>query len=518
MKRLTLLLFVYFLLFTSVLVYSDVTLPNVIGNNMVLQRDTEVPIWGWGSPDEEITLTLNSEDGNPIHTLTTVVGIDGNWQIKIPSMEAGGPYTLEVVGNNTLKLGNILFGEVWVCSGQSNMQWSVNASKDNVKEIAAAKYPDIRLFYVPRRASGLLKQNVTADWKETTPETIPNFSAVAYYFGRKLHRDLNVPIGLINTSWGGTRIEPWTPPVGFADVPALKSISQEIETVQSDYRKNLPLKIQEIEEWIDKTKIALKSDATLSQPPVISHPFNNHTRPTSIYNNMIHPLLPYAIRGAIWYQGESNVREGMMYHKKMKALIQGWRKVWQQGEFPFYFVQLAPFNYNRNATRRGLKPNPYVLPRLWESQTATLSIPNTGMVVTTDISNINDIHPRNKQAVGYRLALWALAKTYEKDDIVFSGPLYRDFELNENKILISFDHVGSGLMSSDGEPLTWFEIAGEDKQYHDAEATIEGNTIIVRSESVTDPIAVRFGWNQIAEPNLVNKEGLPASPFRTDSW
>lgn len=517
MKRIVLFFIIYLLLFPMVFVYSDVTLPNVIGSNMVLQRETEVPIWGWATPSEAIKVTLSTEKGDTLHTLTTQAGPNGNWQIKIPSMEAGGPYILNVVGNNSLELRNILFGEVWVCSGQSNMQWSVNASKDNVKEIAAAKYPNIRLFYVPRRASGLLQHNVIANWKETTPETIPNFSAVAYYFGRKLHTDLNVPIGLINTSWGGTRIEPWTPPVGFADVPALKSISQEIETVQSNYRQNLTSKIIEIEEWIDKTKKALETDEILTQPPIITHPFNNHTRPTSIFNNMIHPLIPYAIRGAIWYQGESNVREGMKYHKKMKALIQGWRKVWQQGEFPFYFVQLAPFNYNRNATRRGIKPNPYVLPKLWESQTATLDIPNTGMVVTTDISNINDIHPRNKQAVGYRLALWALAKNYNKD-LVFSGPLFKDFQVNEDKIRISFEHVGGGLMSSDGEPLTWFEIAGEDKQYHDAEATIEGNTISVTSQSVTNPIAVRFGWNQIAEPNLVNKEGLPASPFRTDSW
>lgn len=517
MKRIVLFFIIYLLLFPMVFVYSDVTLPNVIGSNMVLQRETEVPIWGWATPSEAIKVTLSTEKGDTLHTLTTQAGPNGNWQIKIPSMEAGGPYILNVVGNNSLELRNILFGEVWVCSGQSNMQWSVNASKDNVKEIAAAKYPNIRLFYVPRRASGLLQNNVIANWKETTPETIPNFSAVAYYFGRKLHTDLNVPIGLINTSWGGTRIEPWTPPVGFANVPALKSISQEIETVQSNYRQNLTSKIIEIEEWIDKTKKALETDEILTQPPIINHPFNNHTRPTSIYNNMIHPLIPYAIRGAIWYQGESNVREGMKYHKKMKALIQGWRKVWQQGEFPFYFVQLAPFNYNRNATRRGIKPNPYVLPKLWESQTATLDIPNTGMVVTTDISNINDIHPRNKQAVGYRLALWALAKNYNKD-LVFSGPLFKDFQVNEDKIRISFEHVGGGLMSSDGEPLTWFEIAGEDKQYHDAEATIEGNTISVTSQSVTNPIAVRFGWNQIAEPNLVNKEGLPASPFRTDSW
>ena len=518
MKRLVLFLFVYLLLFPIVLVHSDVTLPNVIGNNMVLQRDTDVPIWGWGSPSEEITITLNTEEGDTIHALSTIADTDGNWHVKFPPMEAGGPYIIRVVGNNTLELRNILFGEVWICSGQSNMQWSVNASKDNVEEIAAAKYPNIRLFYVPRKASGLLQQNVTADWKETTSETIPNFSAVAYYFGRKLHIDLDVPIGLINTSWGGTRIEPWTPPVGFAVVPALKSISEEIERVQSNYRQNLPSKIKEIEEWIEITKKALETDAILSQSPIINHPFNNHTRPTSIYNNMIHPLVPYAIRGAIWYQGESNVREGMMYHRKMKALIHGWREVWQQGEFPFYFVQLAPFNYNRNAARRGLKANPYVLPKLWEAQTATLSIPNTGMVVTTDISNINDIHPRNKQAVGFRLALWALAKTYDKKDLVYSGPLYRDFEVKGDMIQISFDHVGGGLMSSNGQPLTWFEIAGEDKKYHKAEASIEGNNIVVKSQLVTTPIAVRFGWNQIAEPNFVNKEGLPASPFRTDSW
>lgn len=518
MKRLLLFLFVYLLIFPIVLVHSEVTLPNLISSNMVMQRNTEVPIWGWGSPGEEISITLNSEEGTTLHTLSTVVDVDGNWQVKLPSMDTGGPYMMRIVGNNTLELRNILVGEVWICSGQSNMQWSVNASKDKEKEIAAAKYPNIRLFYVPRRASGFLQHNVTAEWKKTNPETIPNFSAVAYYFGRKLHKDLNVPIGLINTSWGGTRIEPWTPPTGFAAVPALKSISEEIDRVQSHYRQNLPTKIKEIEEWVDKTKIALETDATLTQLPVINHPFNNHTRPTAIYNNMIHPLIPFAIRGAIWYQGESNVREGMLYHKKMKALIHGWRKVWQQGEFPFYFVQLAPFNYDRNAARRGIKPNPFVLPKLWESQIASLSIPNTGMVVTTDISNINDIHPKNKQDVGYRLALWALAKTYDKEGLVYSGPLYKAFEVKADTIHIRFDHVGGGLMSSDGKPLTWFEISGEDKQYHDAEAIIEGDTIIVSSQSVTNPIAVRFGWNQVAEPNLVNKEGLPASPFRTDSW
>ena len=226
---------------------------------------------------------------------------------------------------------------------------------------------------------------------------------------------------------------------------------------------------------------------------------------------MIYPLVPYAIRGALWYQGESNMREGMVYHEKMKALINGWREVWKQGDFPFYFVQLAPWGgYDRN--------DPTHLPKIWEAQTATLALPNTGMVVTTDIGNVKDIHPRNKQDVGLRLAYWALANTYGKDDIVYSGPLYKSMEVEGDAILISFKYTGSGLVSRDGEPLSWFQIAGEDQQFVDAVAVIDGDTVVVSSDTVKAPVAVRLGWNQIAEPNLMNKEGLPVSPFRTDSW
>lgn len=518
MRRLVLFLTFYFLFFAQTLVYSEVTLPRVIGSNMVLQRDMQVPIWGWASVGEEISITLSAEGVEPLPVITTTADADGNWRIDLPAMEAGGPYTLRVTGSNTLELTNVLFGEVWFCSGQSNMQWTVRASKDSSAEIAAATYPKIRLFYVPRKSSGLLKKDVEANWQETSPETIRNFSAVAYYFGRKLHKDINVPIGLINSSWGGTRIEPWTPLVGFLSMPALKHISKEVQQIQANYRQQLPQKMKEIETWIAKTQKALETGASLTKMPNIVHPLNNHRRPTSIYNGMVYPLIPYAIRGAIWYQGESNLRDGMIYHRKMKALIHGWREVWQQGEFPFYFVQLAPFNYDRIAAQRGQNRNPFLLPKIWEAQTATLAVPNTGMAVITDVSNLRNIHPKNKQTVGLRLALWALAKTYGQDDLVYSGPLYKSMAVEGSTIRISFDHVGSGLMSRDDEALTWFQIAGEDKQFVEAVAIVDGDTVVVSNDAVQSPVAVRFGWHQNAEPNLANKEGLPASPFRTDSW
>ena len=514
MKLTTLFLIGFLLLFTGNFVYSEVTLPRVIGSNMVLQRDMQAPIWGWASAGEEISVTLSAEaEGvEPISTTTAVADAEGNWRTELPAMAAGGPYTLRVKGSNTLELTNVLFGEVWVCSGQSNMQWPVSASKDSEAEIAAGMYPKIRLFYVPRVPSGLLQQDVAADWYETTPETIPNFSAVAYYFGRKLYKNLDVPIGLINTSWGGTRIEPWTPPVGLDAVPALESISKEVQDVQANYREQLPEKMREIEAWIAETRKALETGAHLTQMPNNTHPLAHQGRPTALYNGMVHPILPYAIRGALWYQGESNLRDGMLYHEKMKALINGWREVWGQGDFPFYFVQLAPFNYG------GRDASPFFLPQIWEAQAATLALPNTGMAVITDIGNLRDIHPRNKQEVGRRLALWALAKTYGREDVTHSGPLYKSMAVEGNAIRLTFDAVGSGLMAQDEKPLTWFEIAGEDKQFVEAQATIDGDTIIVSSEAVAKPVAARFGWHQSAEPNFVNKEGLPASPFRTDSW
>ena len=507
MKKFTILLIGYVLFCTQPFAHAEVTLPNIFGDNMVLQRDMPIPIWGWAAAGEEVTVTLQDTD----YTVQTTADAKGNWRTKLPAMAAGGPYILHVAASNTLELTNVMFGEVWICSGQSNMEWPVRASKDSESEIAAADYPLIRLFNIPHKASGLLVPDVEAEWHPTTPETIPNFSAVAYAFGRKLYNTLDVPIGLINTSWGGTRIEPWTPPAGFDSVPALESISTDIQDIHAKYRAELPERMAQIEAWIAATREALETGEIITPMPDNRHPLTHHARPTGLYNGMVHPLVPVAMRGAIWYQGESNLRDGMLYHEKMKALINGWRAVWNQGDFPFYFVQLAPFTYGGGAS-------PYFLPEIWEAQTATLALANTGMAVTTDIGNLRDIHPRNKQEVGRRLALWALAKTYGREDITYSGPLYKSMAVDGNTIRLNFNFIGSGLISRDDEPLTWFEIAGEDKNFVKADATIEGDTIVVSSDAVAQPVAARFGWHQTAEPNLVNKEGLPASPFRTHPW
>ncbi|MYF98082.1 sialate O-acetylesterase [Candidatus Poribacteria bacterium] len=512
MKLTIFVLIISMLFMTSASTFADVKLPHIFGNDMVMQRDMPAPIWGWAAEGEEITVSLSQQDNvEVIHTDTVKTDEKGDWRMTLPATPAGGPYTIKVVGSNTVEFTNILFGEVWVCSGQSNMAWTVNASNNNREEIATANYPNIRLFHIPRVSSGLPSTDVPAEWRPTSPDSVRHFSAVAYNFGRHIHKELDVPVGLISTSWGGTRIEAWTAPEGFDSVPALASITEEINDIDRNYRSELPKKIEEIKEWIAETRDALENDSVIFKMPENFHPLTPQGRPTALYNNMIYPLVPYAIRGALWYQGESNMREGMVYHEKMKALINGWREVWKQGDFPFYFVQLAPWGgYDRN--------DPTHLPKIWEAQTATLALPNTGMVVTTDIGNVKDIHPRNKQDVGLRLAYWALANTYGKDDIVYSGPLYKSMEVEGDAILISFKYTGSGLVSRDGEPLSWFQIAGEDQQFVDAVAVIDGDTVVVSSDTVKAPVAVRLGWNQIAEPNLMNKEGLPVSPFRTDSW
>ena len=455
----------------SALVAADsraaVTLPSIIGDSMVLQRDREVPIWGWDEPGTTVKVKLGDKE------LSAKADGEGRWLVKFPAMKAGGPLTMKITGTDTKEIKDILVGEVWLCSGQSNMEWDVNASTNAAEEKAAANYPNIRHIKIPHVPATTPQSNVPSDgWKVTTPETVGTFTAVGFFFGRELNKELDVPIGLIGSNWGGTRIEPWTPPVGFEHTPALKDISDNIASFPS---KN--------------------ADGSI-----------NFQTPLALYNGMIAPLVPYAIRGAIWYQGESNNGEGMQYHEKMKALIDGWRTVWNDPEMPFYFVQLAPYRYGA----------PQNLPGIWEAQTATLSVPHTGMAVTVDIATVGDIHPPNKQDVGRRLALWALAETYGREGIVYSGPLFKSAKVEGDKVRISFDHVGGGLVSRDGQPLSDFTIAGADGTFVEAQATIDGDTVVVQADSVKEPKNVRFGWHEEAEPNLSNKDGLPASPFRTD--
>jgi sialate O-acetylesterase len=280
----------------------------------------------------------------------------------------------------------------------------------------------------------------------------------------------------------------------------------------AEYRKALIPLMDSLDHWAEQAERALAEGGTVpSMPPCPAHPLNSHEKPTGLYNGMVHPLVPFALRGALWYQGEQNIGEGLLYFDKMKALIQGWRAIWNLGEFPFYFVQLAPFSYYPDST--GEDSRVYALPEIREAQLKSLSIPHTGMVVTTDIGDLNDIHPRNKQDVGKRLALWALSQTYGRADLVYSGPLYRSMEREGERLRLRFDHVGGGLASRDGKPLTGFEMAGVDGRYLPAKAHIEDDTVVVFSETVKKPRALRFGWHQDAQPNLINQEGLPASPF-----
>lgn len=490
---------------------ADVKLPAVIGSNMVLQRGKPLPIWGWADAGEMVSVSLAGQ------TKETKADDKGTWKVTFDAIDKSDkPLDLTVKGTNTITLKNILIGEVWVCSGQSNMQWSVTQSANAPEEIKNANHPNIRLFHVPRVPAGAPAQDVNATWTACSPQTVGAFSAVAYYYGRALQKDLNVPIGLIHSSWGGTRIEPWIPVTGFRlnKSKEFKRVVDSVINSRASYLKTKNTVLDQTALWLPKAQAAAKAGAPIPNPPKWpTDPVNKPSAPTGLYNGMIHPVVPYAVRGAIWYQGESNRGMGMVYHELMKSLVGGWRQVWQQKpeDFAFYYVQLAPYNYRNE---------PLALPEIWEAQTASLSIPNTGMVVTTDIGNVANIHPTNKQEVGRRLALWALAKTYGKKGTVYSGPLFNEVKFENGKAIIKFDHIGAGLTARDGKPLTHFALAGEDKLFTPAKAEVDltGDIIIVQSDGVTKPVAVRFGWDHMAEPNLMNKEGLPASPFRTDKW
>ena len=490
---------------------ADVSLPSVINHNMVLQRDMPLPIWGWAEAGEDVTVSLGD------NTATTKADAQGNWSVKLKPMKSDAGktiHTLIVKGKNEIKLQNILIGEVWVCSGQSNMEWTVNGSLNPQKEIAEANYPTIRHFGVPKTPAATPQKNVNANWAVCSPQTAGGFTGVGYFFARTLLKEIDCPIGLLHTSWGGTRIEPWTPVEGFRSLPELAKLADWAEQTNANHLKAQADSVARYKNWLPLAEAAVADKKPIPAPPAWpQNPVANSGSSTGLYNGMVAPLVPFAIRGAIWYQGESNRGNGMHYLELSKALINGWRTVWNQEsnkDFPFLIVQLAPYNYGNTPT---------ALPEIWEAQTACLTaIPNTGMAVTTDIGDVKDIHPRNKQEVGRRLALWALAKTYGKDKLVYSGPLFKALTIEENKAVISFDHIGTGLAVRDSKPLTHFQIAGADKIFVPAKAEIVGDSVVVESTTVTKPVAVRFGWDHVAEPNLINKEGLPASPFRTDKW
>ena len=511
------------LILSSLSLWAETKLPSIFTDNMVLQRDIDVPVFGTDKPGQNITVKFAGQ------TVTGKADDKGNWLIKLTPMKASATgQKLEIMGSTSKSFSNVLVGEVWICSGQSNMEWSVAASANPKEEAKNANYPLIRHIKVPHINSSYPDKNSKAgQWTVCSPKTASRFTAVGYYFARKLHKELGVPIGLIGSNWGGTRVEPWTPPVGFRSVPELKALSQKVDQwdIQSEFGKKAYLDyIAKLKQWTSQAEAAVNSGNIPAAQPVMPGPGKSHQEPTKLYNGMIHFMIPYAIRGAIWYQGESNGNEGISYFHKKKALIQGWRKLWNQGDFPFYFVQLANFQKAIDVPGAG---NGWAKVRM--AQTKCLEIPNTGMAVIVDIGEARDIHPKNKQDVGKRLARWALAKDYKKD-IVYSGPIYKSHKVEGNKIRVEFDHVGSGLMAGVKDGLNPTQpdstgkvkrvaIAGADKKFYWAEVQIDGNSLIVSSPNVPSPVAVRYAYSMNPEGcNLYNKEGLPASPFRTDNW
>lgn len=465
-----------FLAFSST---AEVKLAGVINSNMVFQRDHDISVWGVASKGEKVSVTFN----NIIRKTKT--DPNGKWKVVFPAMEAGGPYRLRVQGKNLITLENILIGDVWICSGQSNMAMALSRVNNAAQEIAQADYPSIRLLQYPSNFQKDPASDVeNANWTVCSPKTISGFSAVAYFFGREIYKATNIPIGLINTSRGGTNAEAWT--------------SMDY-LVKIEKYKNFPSELAENLKQTDSLTVAKYKS------PNVYH--------TSLFNGMINPLLNLAVKGAIWYQGEQNTPEALLYRTLFPNLIECWRANWQQPDMPFLFVQLA------NYTKELPEPGESNWAGLREAQLMTLSLPNTGMAVTIDIGDAITIHPKNKQDVGSRLALNALKMVYGKQ-VIYSGPIYRSMETEVNKIVISFDHIGTGLTARDKYGyLKEFSVAGDDRKFYWAKAEIKGNKVVVYSEKVAKPIAVRYAWaDNPADANFYNKEGLPASPFRTDTW
>lgn len=441
---------------------AQLRLPALFDDNMVFQRNTQAPVWGWAYPGAEVSIRASWND----EEVKVKASSMGTWSADLHTPDAGGPYTVTVKSESELVLDNVMVGEVWICSGQSNMEWSMSAAADGREDIAAANIPGLRLFHVPKAGADYPQSIGEGSWKVTTPESVAGFSAVGYYFGRRLYEELGVPIGLINVSWGGTPAEVWIPEDRVTSNPRFVEANAK--------QRNDP-------RW--------------------------PSRPGVVYNAMIHPLAPAAIAGVIWYQGESNAAAPLVYKDLMQQLIEGWREAFRK-DFPFYYVQIAPFNYGD--VERGTL--------IREQQVKLLEVPRTGMVVISDhVENVKDIHPRYKKPVGERLANLALNDTYGKQEIVARSPVYKRMAVEKNRIRIWFENVPTGLMSR-GKDLTEFQIAGEDRKFVPARARIDGNTVVVSSKQVKNPVAVRFGWPNQSIPNLFSKEGLPVSCFRTDQW
>ena len=486
---------------------ADVKLPALFSHNMVLQQKVQTPVWGWADPGEAITVSIAGQ------TASSTAGHDGRWSVRLEPLSAGGPFELTVSGKNTLVVRDVLVGEVWLCSGQSNMAWSLVRSENGEQVAAEATNPAIRLFQVKRGNGTEPQSDVIASWQACNPTTARDFSAVAYFFGRELQQNLDVPVGLIQASVGGTPAEAWTSRKSIESEPTVSPILDQWEKIIADFdpAEHEAFK-QQLREWTKAVREGGQSQTAIKRPKEPLGPSHPH-RPANLYNSMVHPLAPFAIAGAIWYQGENNVPRAHQYRTLLPLMIRSWRSTWgQQDNLPFLIVQLPRYKKPRE------QPVESDWAELREAQFMTSrALPNVHVACTIDLGDATDIHPKNKLDVGNRLADVALGTVYGHD-LVYSGPVLESVTIGGSEARLKFRHVGGGLIAKGGETLKGFAMAGEDKRFVWADARIEGDSVIVTSDEIARPVAVRYAWGDNPPVSLFNKEGLPALPFRTDDW
>jgi sialate O-acetylesterase len=499
--RITFLIFV--LLTIPAAALADVKPAPLFSDHMVLQSGMPVPVWGTASPGEQVTVTFNGQ------RQSATAGADSRWMVRLSGLQSGGPFEMTIAGTNAVIVKDVMVGEVWLGSGQSNMAFTVSKAKaryaglvNEEEEIAAANFPKVRVFMGKEAKAYDPQPVVEGQWQVCSPETVPGFSAVAYLFGRNLHKELNVPVGMIVLAYGASTAEAWIPRETLAADPLLKPMLDRFDAAVSFFRASPDAPADQAPQPPQTI------NARPGPPRKQRDPVQDQHQPTVLFNGMIHGAIPYAIRGAIWYQGESIVGGDAgvtLYPHVQNTLVTEWRKLWGEGDFPFYVVQLPALkNISNN-------------PRVRDGQAAVLALPNTGMAVTLDIGDPNDVHPHNKEPLGDRLVRIALANVYHRE-IEYSGPRYESMVIEGATIRLKFSHIGGGLVAKDG-PLKWFQVAGADRKFVDAEAKIDGETIVVSRPDVTVPQAVRYAWDNYPEgANLYNAAGLPAAPFRTDQW
>ena len=492
-------------------VQADVAVSNLFTDHMVVQQGKPVIIWGTAESGEAVTVAIAGKAAQ------VTADADGKWTAKLPALKANsGPHTITIKASNLLAIEDVLVGEVWVCSGQSNMAWPVASANDPQLEALSARFPRMRIISVPQVGTQEAQDNFEGKWELVSPTTITQFSAVGYFFGRQIHQTLDVPVGLIDNAWGGSACEAWIPydvlkANGHTELLAhwdKLAAEYDEEAIRAKYEKAVAT-------YKQRAQAAREAGKPIpAYPRQPRSPLAGQHRPANLYQGVLNPIIGYPIQGAIWYQGEANATRAQQYQELFPLMIDTWRKAWGQGDFSFYWVSLA--NFKDQVT----EPGDADWAELREAQTLTLNkLPNTGEAIITDLGEAHDIHPRNKQDVAKRLARWALAKNYGYEQLIHRSPIYKSHEIQNNKIIITFDHVGNGLDTHDVRQVLGFTIAGEDKQFHHAQATIQGrDKVIVWNTDVPSPVAVRYAWANNPICNLQNKSHLPATPFRTDKW